>query len=84
LLSTHGVYSVKRLAPGKINQRASVESFGKNVSATTHDSSTLGGNSGSAVIDVSTGNVVGLHFAGVYLDSNYAVPTSELASSIRA
>jgi hypothetical protein len=74
-----GIYSVKRLEPGVLKQRALVESFGKQVSAATHDSSTLGGNSGSAVIDVETGHVVGLHFAGVYLDKNYAVPTSELA-----
>jgi endonuclease G len=74
-----GVYNVKRLQPGKLNQRASIGSFGKSVSAATHDSSTLGGNSGSAVLDVATGRIVGLHFAGVYLEANYAVPTSELA-----
>lgn len=44
-----------------------------------HDASTLGGNSGSAVIDVATGSVVGLHFAGRYSIANYAVPTFELA-----
>jgi endonuclease G len=49
------------------------------VSATTHDSSTLGGNSGSAVIDATTGHVIALHFAGLYLDANFGVPTSELA-----
>ena len=49
----------------------------------THDSSTLGGNSGSAVIDVATGTVIGLHFAGEYLKANYAVPTYELARDRR-
>lgn len=49
----------------------------------THDSSTLGGNSGSAIIDVRTGEVIGLHFAGLYLRANYAVPTYELARDRR-
>ena len=74
-----GVYDVKRLQPGKIGERRSVASFGKNVLAATHDSSTLGGNSGSVVLSAKTGKVVGLHFAGVYLDANYAVPSAELA-----
>jgi len=78
-----GVYYVKRLQPGKVGARRSIQSFGKDVSAATHDSSTLGGNSGSAVIQASTGHVIGLHFAGVYLDANYAVPTSELARDRR-
>jgi endonuclease G len=74
-----GTFNVKRLAPGKLRQLADINSFGHVVSATTHDSSTLGGNSGSAVVDVGTGKVVGLHFAGRYLEANYAVPTYELA-----
>jgi hypothetical protein len=74
-----GVYYVKRLQPGKLGKRRLVASFGKDVSAVTHDSSTLGGNSGSAVVHAATGQVVGLHFAGLYLDANFAVPTSELA-----
>ena len=45
----------------------------------THDASTLGGNSGSAIIDVDSGEVVALHFAGEYLKANYAVPMYELA-----
>jgi endonuclease G, mitochondrial len=74
-----GIFNVKRLAPGKLRALADINSFGHVVSAATHDSSTLGGNSGSAVVDVTTGNVVGLHFAGRYLEANYAVPTHELA-----
>ena len=30
----------------------------------THDCTTLGGNSGSVVLDLTTGEAVGLHFAG--------------------
>jgi endonuclease G len=74
-----GVFNIKRLQPGKLRERADIVSFGHRVSAVTHDSSTLGGNSGSAVIDVATGTVVGLHFAGRYLEANFAVPTHELA-----
>ena len=43
----------------------------------------LGGNSGSAVIDVSTGQIVGLHFAGTSLKANYAVSMFDLASDKR-
>ncbi len=73
------VYYVKRLQPGKIRDRQQILSYGNNVNALTHDSSTLGGNSGSAIFDLKTGQVVGLHFAGVYLKANYAVPAYELA-----
>ena len=39
-------YNVKRLHPGKLRSRETINSFGHAVSAMTHDSSTLGGNSG--------------------------------------
>lgn len=78
-----GVFNVKRLQPGYLKPRARVESFDKNVNAATHDASTLGGNSGSAVIDILSGQVVALHFAGRYLEANYAVPTADLAKDAR-
>ncbi|UCE62173.1 MAG: DNA/RNA non-specific endonuclease [Phycisphaerales bacterium] len=78
-----GIFNVKRMQPGKITARAQIHSFGNRVSAMSHDSSTLGGNSGSAVIDVETGEVVGLHFAGRYLEANYAVATHDLAADNR-
>jgi endonuclease G len=74
-----GIFNVKRMQPGVLRDRAGIASFGHDVSAVTHDSSTLGGNSGSAVIDIGTGAVVALHFAGRYLEANYAVPSRELA-----
>src|SRR5271166_1901402 len=77
------VYNVKRLQPGKLRPRVSFLSYHNNVNALTHDSSTLGGNSGSAIIDLQTGQVVGLHFAGEYLKANYAVPAYELARDSR-
>ncbi|MES2044608.1 MAG: DNA/RNA non-specific endonuclease [Pseudomonadota bacterium] len=72
-------WGVKRLQPGTIGGRRQTESFKKLVSAGTHDCSTTGGASGSALIDLQTGEVLGLHFGGRYLDTNYAVPASELA-----
>lgn len=76
-------YNVKRLQPGVIRARARIQSFENTVNALTHDASTLGGNSGSAVIEVDTGEVVALHFAGEYLKANYAVPMHELARDSR-
>ncbi len=77
------VYYVKRLQPGVVRARAQVQSFENRVNAMTHDASTLGGNSGSAIIDVDSGEVVALHFAGEYLKANYAVPMYELARNSR-
>jgi endonuclease G len=62
------VYDKKRLAPGQVKGIT-----GGNL---LHDCSTLGGNSGSAVIDLKTGKAVGLHFAGRFLESNFAVPAA--------
>lgn len=72
-------YGVKRLQPGMLATPRQTESFAKLVDAATHDCSSLGGSSGSAVIDLSTGEVLALHFGGRYLDVNYAVPAAELA-----
>ncbi|MDO9021354.1 MAG: DNA/RNA non-specific endonuclease [Deltaproteobacteria bacterium] len=77
------VYNVKRVQPGKVLPRARVTSFGRDVLALAHDSSTLGGNSGSAVVDVATGEVLALHFGGLYLKANYGVPAYELGRDAR-
>jgi endonuclease G, mitochondrial len=77
------IFGVKRLAPGEIRERERMKSFDHQVSAMTHDSSTLPGNSGAAVLDVETGDIVGLHFAGITLKANYSVPTFELARDRR-
>lgn len=78
-----GAYGVKRLQPGKLRSIEPILSFQHQVEALTHDCSTLGGNSGSAVVDLATGYVVGLHFGGRYLVANFAVPTWELARDAR-
>ena len=83
-----GTYSVKRMQPGLLKERELVESYEREVNALTHDCSTLGGNSGSAVLMLPNSpedpiEVVGLHFAGAYLHANYAVPTIDLAQDSR-
>lgn len=60
------VYEKKRLAPGKIITVDSDE--------LQHDCSTLGGNSGSPAVDLNTGRAIGLHFSGLFLQANFAVP----------
>jgi len=68
-----GVYEKKRLAPGRI---VSTDAGEKRL---VHDCSTLGGNSGSCVVDFATQSVIGLHFEGEYLKSNRAVLLPVLA-----
>ena len=38
-----------------------------------HDATTLGGNSGSAVLDLASGKAMALHFGGIQGDRNEAV-----------
>ena len=66
------VYGVKRIALGSItNSQHYFYDY-------HHDCSTLGGCSGSPVIDINTGQVVGLHYAGRYRKYNVAVKSSYL------
>jgi hypothetical protein len=68
-------FDVKRAAPGFTS--------GFEQGAATHDCTTLGGNSGSVVLELATGQAVGLHFAGVYEENNFAVPASVLTDYIK-
>lgn len=61
------VYDVKRLSPGQVMITNDQDWF------FTHDATTLGGNSGSVIIDMSTGAAVGMHFLGKLHLANYAV-----------
>ena len=65
----------KRLSPGFYTGRRS--------GSLTYDCSTLPGSSGSVVLDVTTGQVVGLHFAGTAFDTNYALSAADMARVIR-
>ncbi|HWT02518.1 MAG TPA: DNA/RNA non-specific endonuclease [Pyrinomonadaceae bacterium] len=71
------IYEVKRLAPG------TVTGFNDSEFIFTHDCSTLGGNSGSVVIDVATGEAIGLHFGGRFQRSNFAVKAETLLRALR-
>lgn len=66
------VFNVKRLQPGKIQSVPEAQGL------LLHDCSTLGGNSGSCVIDLETNQVIGLHFGGRYLKGNHAVALWQL------
>lgn len=66
------LYEVKRFAPGKIMQAP------REGEQLMHDCTSLGGNSGSPLISLETGAVVGLHFSGIYGKENIAVSASTL------
>jgi endonuclease G len=68
------VFDKKRLAPGQLTETRT--------DVLLHDCSTLGGNSGSVVLDLGTGHAVGLHFAGRFLEANYAVPAAVVAEQL--
>lgn len=72
------VFEVKRLSPGLVM-------FGAGDGPEfTHDATSLGGNSGSVVLDVESGMAVGLHFGGRYLRANYAVTAPTLRAHLAA
>jgi hypothetical protein len=68
-----GIFGVKRLQPGQVMQVLS------ETGTLLHDCSTLGGNSGSPVVDLETNQVVGLHYAGFHRHANLAVALWRLA-----
>lgn len=61
------IYDKKRLAPGKVT--------GVCRNKLDHNCTTLGGNSGSALVSLETGDAVGLHYGGYTFDANFAVPS---------
>ena len=73
------VYDKKRLAPGGVTR--------VDASLLLHDCTTLGGNSGSVVVDLDSGKALGLHFSGAFLKTNYAVRAdivSQLFADVRS
>lgn len=62
------VYDKKRLAPGQVT--------GTKADVVRHDCTTLGGNSGSVMLSLSSGDAVALHYGGRFLESNFAVPAA--------
>lgn len=72
------IYDVKRLAPGELMSQDESRGF------ITHDCTTLGGNSGSVIIELETGKAAGLHFAGREEFANYAVSASLVNERLQA
>jgi endonuclease G len=68
-------YNVKRLAPGQVMRLAD--------DLVLHDCSTLGGNSGSPIVDLATGEVLALHFSGVFLRENRGVPIAYVLNRLK-
>ncbi len=68
------IYNVKRLQPGTVIRHPAGPGL------FTHDSSTLGGNSGSCVVDLDSHRVLGLHFGGRFREANRAVALWELGN----
>jgi hypothetical protein len=70
------IYGVKRIMPGKSTglQRWGAEQ----TIALMHDATTLGGTSGAPIVDIKTGDVLGIQIGGTYLVSNYAVAAWEI------
>ena len=73
------VYNKKRLAPGSVTRMEDALLW--------HNCTTLGGNSGSVVFDLNSGQALGLHFSGSFLVTNYAVRADvvkKLLADVRA
>lgn len=70
------IFNYKRLSPGLVlNEEVHPKVF-------SHDATTLGGNSGSAVLDLKTGQIAGLHFSGVFHEANFAVTSSAILEAL--
>lgn len=70
----HGISGFKRLAPGYITSPRGSSPRDRHKWVLAHDASTLGGNSGSAVMDLDGDprNAIGLHFGGWEKHENWA------------
>src|SRR6202042_1596063 len=74
-----GVFDVKRLIPGKyVGQQAEL-SFGRTVSAGLENAASLSADIGAAVVDVISGELIGVRFSWVFLDNAKFVPAWEVA-----
>ena len=71
-----GIFGVKRAAPGRVVSTSQGE--------VTHDCSTLGGNSGSPLLDMKTAEVAAVHSEGMFMYTNRAIPVKVLKSFCEA
>lgn len=72
------IFDVKRLQPGRILQATAKENGQEIPFEFRHDCSTLGGNSGSVVVDLESGEAIGLHYSGETKKSNLAIKAEVL------
>ncbi|UFX49418.1 serine protease (plasmid) [Bradyrhizobium sp. 41S5] len=73
-------FGKKLLMPGCIvDGPMTAKTAGIDVPALPHDASCVSGTSGAPVVQLSTGLVVGIHYAGWFLQQNFAIPAWELA-----
>lgn len=70
------IYGVKRFAPGEID--GILDDI-----IILHDCTTLGGNSGSPLLDLNSGEVVGLHYSGLYGEENRAIHADYIWGALR-
>jgi endonuclease G len=70
------IFDKKRLAPGAITN--------SDDQRVLHNCTTLGGNSGSVVLDLTTGEALGLHFSGSFLRTNFAVRADRVKERLDA
>jgi hypothetical protein len=76
-------FGVKRVAPGQVHKKLGSIPEDERRWVFGHDATTLGGSSGSAVIDwLHGGATVGLHFSGLSLESNYAHDLGQCRASL--
>jgi hypothetical protein len=72
-------FDVKRLMPGRATGVAVISRREVPVDSLRHDCTTLGGCECAPLVDLETGHVVGIQYAGTYALANYAVPSADLA-----
>jgi endonuclease G len=66
-------FYLKRASPGEV-----IPMRGKADASFDHDCSTLGGNSGSPIVSMASGKVVGLHREGSFLERNSGIGAASL------
>ena len=67
-------YNVKRAALGELLAAESHRLL--------HDCSTLGGSSGSPLFSLESGGVIGLHYSGMFMYRNEAIPAKDISTFI--
>jgi hypothetical protein len=79
-------FGVKRLAPGRVTTGAGQMGGDPRHWIFAHDASTLGGNSGSCVADLTQDGlrVIGLHFGGAAREQNWAHVAARLHDALAA